>query len=74
MFVGGDAGRLAASQAINDGVVFYHPTAVQLESVRRVLISKGDCYVLATEEGCAVLCGDSANVGVLVGEVDDVVH
>ena len=40
------------------GVVFYHPLAVQLESVRRVLISEDGGYVLAAEEWCAVFCRD----------------
>lgn len=59
---------------VSRGVVFYHPLAVQLESIRRVFISKGCCYVLATEEGCSVFCRDGVDVGVLVGKDGDVVH
>lgn len=51
-----ESSRLAASQAVNDGVVFYHPTTVQLESVRRVLISEYGGYVFSAEKGvCRLL-------------------
>lgn len=68
---GDEAGFLCASEVVDDGVMIRYPLAVTCQCVIRILVSEGDCYVLATEKWFTVLCRGGADISVLVGKDGD---
>ena len=56
-----DASLLGASKAVEDGVVFHHPTAMLLHGIGSVGIAEQRANILAHKPRLAVLVGDDAN-------------
>ena len=72
---GDEACFLCASEVVDDGVMNCYTLAVTSQCVIRILVSEGDCYVLATEKWFTVLCCGGADISVLVGkDGDDLVY
>lgn len=71
---GDEARFLCASEAVDDGVVFYHPTAVIQNCLGGSRVSEDACYVIAAEERFSIFCRDGANVVTFLGKGDDLVH